>query len=300
MALAPEVDLAYPLVRGDLPGRPLHQHAAADHHNDAAREAEHYVHVVLDEEHRDVARETGDRDEERRALVARHTRCRLVEQQHFRPRRERERDLEQPLLAVRELPGRPVAIRGEPERAEDPVRLVDRVAIRRQTAPPRRRVAVALADRQRHRLERVQPGEQRVDLERAREPALHSRRRRGAGDLLAAEEDLAAVRPQHAGHEVDERGLPGAVRADERVARADRHREIDAARDDERAEALVEAPRRERRRRHAAPRRHDAPSRASPPRMPFGSSKTTTTSSSPIQKYQYCGLTPENWSRATM
>ena len=34
--------------------------------------------------------------------------------------------------------------------------------------------------------------------------------------------------------------------------------------------------------------------------MPFGSNITTATSSRPIQKYQYCGLMPENWSRATM
>ena len=37
-----------------------------------------------------------------------------------------------------------------------------------------------------------------------------------------------------------------------------------------------------------------------PPRMPFGRNITTTTSSRPIQKYQYCGAMPENWSRATM
>ena len=37
-----------------------------------------------------------------------------------------------------------------------------------------------------------------------------------------------------------------------------------------------------------------------PPRMPFGSSMTTATSRMPIQKYQYCGAMPENWSRAIM
>ena len=34
--------------------------------------------------------------------------------------------------------------------------------------------------------------------------------------------------------------------------------------------------------------------------MPFGRTITTVTSSTPIQKYQYCGLMPENRSRATM
>ncbi len=35
-------------------------------------------------------------------------------------------------------------------------------------------------------------------------------------------------------------------------------------------------------------------SRARPPRMPLGRKITTATSSAPIQKYQYCGLMPEN------
>jgi len=34
--------------------------------------------------------------------------------------------------------------------------------------------------------------------------------------------------------------------------------------------------------------------------MPFGNTSTTVTSKMPIQKYQYCGAMPENWSRATM
>ena len=44
----------------------------------------------------------------------------------------------------------------------------------------------------------------------------------------------------------------------------------------------------------------DAVSFASPPRMPFGRNITTAISSMPIQKYQNCGVLPENWSRATM
>ena len=34
--------------------------------------------------------------------------------------------------------------------------------------------------------------------------------------------------------------------------------------------------------------------------MPFGRNITTAISSRPIQKYQNCGVLPENWSRATM
>jgi hypothetical protein len=57
--------------------------------------------------------------------------------------------------------------------------------------------------------------------------------RREFRDCLAAQTNLARVRPQHAGHQVDERGLAGAVRPDQRIARADRQFERNAARDDE-------------------------------------------------------------------
>ena len=53
----------------------------------------------------------GDGREQFRALFARHAGGRLVEQQHLRPRRQRERNLEQPLLAIGELARRPVADR---------------------------------------------------------------------------------------------------------------------------------------------------------------------------------------------
>ena len=56
--------------------------------------------VVLDEQHRDVARQAGDDLEQLGALVARHAGGRLVEQQHARAQRERERDLEQALAAI--------------------------------------------------------------------------------------------------------------------------------------------------------------------------------------------------------
>ena len=50
-----EIDLAHARVGGDLLRRAFEQNAPADHHDDAAGEAEHEVHVVLDEQHRDVA-----------------------------------------------------------------------------------------------------------------------------------------------------------------------------------------------------------------------------------------------------
>src|SRR5207248_9138200 len=92
-----------------------------------------------------------------------------------RARRQREGDLEEPLLAVGELARRAVLDRREPELGEEAVRLLDRRAERRQGAPPVVRVALALEHSDRHRLERRQAGEERVDLEGAREARAHAR-----------------------------------------------------------------------------------------------------------------------------
>src|SRR6266446_6328242 len=97
-------------IAGDLTGASLDEDPAADHDDDAAREAEHDVHVVLDEEHRELRGETGDRLEEHRALEPANTRRRLVEQQQPRTRRGRERDLESALPARRESADRFEAI----------------------------------------------------------------------------------------------------------------------------------------------------------------------------------------------
>src|SRR6476659_1155153 len=55
-----EVDLAYARIGRDFLGRTFEEDAPADHNDDAARKAEHEVHVVLDEQHRDLAREIRD------------------------------------------------------------------------------------------------------------------------------------------------------------------------------------------------------------------------------------------------
>src|SRR6266567_5488512 len=61
------------------------------------------------------------------------------------------------------------------------------------------------------------------------------------GNVLAAEQDAAGVRPEHPGDQIDEARLAGAVRPDQRVAGAALQAEIDVARHRQRAEALAEA-----------------------------------------------------------
>jgi hypothetical protein len=70
--------------------------------------------------------------------------------------------------------------------------------------------------------------EQRDVLEGAREPELGALRGGQAGDVLAAEADVAAVGPVEAGNGVEQRGLAGAVGADHGRDGTGRYFEADA------------------------------------------------------------------------
>ncbi len=63
------------------------------------------------------------------------------------------------------------------------------------------------------------------------------------GDRAAAEEDLALVRHEHPGDQVEGGGLAGAVRADQRVQAAVAHQDVDALHGLDAAEALGDAAR---------------------------------------------------------
>src|SRR5262249_40087480 len=107
------------------------------------------------------------------------------------------------------------------------------------------------------------------------------------------EQNLAAIRSHHPGDQVDQRGLAGAIGADQRVAGAQRKRQFDRARDNERAKVLVEVARSQygivALYGHARLRQRASKS-AQPPKRPLGRKMMTTISSRPSQKYQYCGF----------
>ena len=78
---------------------------------------------------------------------------------------------------------------------------------------------------ERNIVERGEIVEQRSDLERAREPELAAPVDRQGGDVMAVEADAAGIRRDLAGQFADQRGLAGAVRADDGVQFACRNGE---------------------------------------------------------------------------
>ena len=107
---------------------------------------------------------------------------------------------------------------------------------------------------------------------------------------LALEQHLAGARRQHAGEQVDEGGLAGAVRPDQRVARACLEREGDVARGAQRAEVLAERARFEQRGHDGFALRGGAASAFSTrPRMPPRANSAIATSSRPRPSCQAVG-----------
>ena len=218
-----EIDLAHARVARRSPPACLRSAPSADQHRDRSANRNTRSMSCSMKSDRHVARQRGDHAEQLGALADGMPAAGSSSSSTRGSRRERQRDLQQPLLAVGKLARRVAASRSSRSCASMRARLVDLRALLRdadchQTPPsPSRSQQASTTDSS-----TVRPGKQRVDLERARHAALDARVLRQAGDALVAQEDLARARRQHAGQQVDERGLAGAVRPDERVARAGR------------------------------------------------------------------------------
>ena len=106
-------------------------------------------------------------------------------------------------------------------------------------------------------VQRREVEEQRGDLERAGEPERAAPPGRQGRDVPAGEDDAAGVRGDLAGELADQRGLAGAVRADDGVQLAGGTSSDDVVGGDDAAEALGQAVDLQQRLRHGAqPRQH--------------------------------------------
>ena len=173
-------------------------------------------------------------------LGFRHAGGRLVEQQHARPAGKGQRDFEQALLAVGQGRGALMHDVGQSEALDDFDDLVGDDGFRADHAPPVGAGAEPFGDHEADRFQRREIEEQLIDLERARHAEPHPLMRRSVGNVTAFEHDAAGGRLEHAGEEIDHGGLAGAVRPDQRVARALLHGQIDALRGKDAAEALFQ------------------------------------------------------------
>src|SRR5882672_9351143 len=287
MALLAEIDLVYAFVLADLIGRALDEHFALHQHGDALRKSEHEIHVVLDDEDRDLPGQLVEHLQDTVRFQRRHARGRFIEEQHPRLQAQGDRDLDQALLAVGQVENALSGISGEPESREQLQAFVTNVGVRARCAQHLRGHATALGHCERDVVEHGETAEKRVDLERPTQPALDAIGLTQSGDVLSAENDPAGGGRQHPGEHVDEGGFPGAVRTNQRMARPRFEAEIDLVRDRERAERFAQGARFQC---DVQAFLRSLESRASTiPRTPPRANMTTSTSIVPMPKYQYSG-----------
>jgi hypothetical protein len=128
-------------------------------------------------------------------------------------------------------------------------------------------------------VENAQAGKRLDDLERARDAEAAHLVRPQPRDRAAVEANVPGRRPMEPGHEVEERGLPRPVRADDPAHLAPLDGEIDARDGEEAAEALRQPSHLEQR--HVVAQayrgRHDRRARRHAPASPPGRNVITRT-----------------------
>ncbi len=214
-------------------------------HRDAIRQRQHAIDVVLDQQHGMRRGELADQRADHLAIGFRQTREGFVQQQQLRVSGQRDGDLQQPLLAVRQIGagfGRAIL---QPDRGQQrPGAGVDRLE-RVGIAPQAVLVRAAGLHRDAHVLERRQVAEHAEDLERTAEPEADATVHRQMRDVVAIEHDPTGIRAEQSGQHVEQRGFAGAVRADQAVQPVGMHIELDIRRHDQRAESLVQTAHRQ-------------------------------------------------------
>ena len=205
-------------------------------------DVEHHVHVVLDQQDREFRIELHQELGHLGGFARRQAGGRLVKQQDLRIAGEAEHDFELALLAVRQVADFGVLAVEEVRLFEQMMGLVVDVLVRRQEAPHHEFRRPQALDRQQHVVEHGEFRKQAGDLERARHAERGAPVARPVGDILAEQQDLPGRHRIDAGDQIEQRGLAGAVRADDGLAVARHDAQRDVARGLQAAEALAQVP----------------------------------------------------------
>ncbi len=164
----------------------------------------------------------------------------LVEQQNLRVAGEPEHDFELALLAVRKIANFDVLAVEESGVFEQFIGLLVDVLVRRQKSPHHEFRAPQALDRQKNIVEHGQFREQAGDLERARHAERGALVARPVGHVLPEQKNLARRHRKNAGNQIEQRGLAGAVGADDGLAVAGHDAQRDVARGLQATETLAQ------------------------------------------------------------
>src|SRR5262245_5040624 len=275
-----------PLIGQDRRGRGVGQHLALVEGDDAVRIRKDDVHVVLDLDDGAESDAPGRRNQglhDGRLVRRADARRRLVEQDDLGLQGEGRGHVEELLVALWQMTRRHVTPLGEAEQLGDFQRLRLHLAVAGQRSEEPPPASKAGHDRRLQRLEHREVGEDLDELKRARHAQARQAHRPDAGDLMLLEAHAARARPGHAGQDVDQRRLPGAVGADYRDELALADGKAHAVESEELAVALREIVGSQHPARGAGAGRR----RVISPRSPSGAKMTMSARRAPKTSRQY-------------
>lgn len=193
------------------------ENTAIAEYDDRRCNLEDDIHVVLNEHHRDLLPlpEFIDLIDHAPALFGAHAGGWLVEQQNLRIEHQRQRDVEQLLVAMRKRRRGSVALAGEPQHLHGIFGAIAGFGQRKasvQYAGP----ALIRANRGQHGFMHRERGKNTGDLEGAADAMPNDVWWRATRQIHAIEQDAAGVGLQRTRDQIEKRALAGAVGADHR------------------------------------------------------------------------------------
>ena len=173
---------------------------------------------MFNQKYGNVSRQGCDGLQQLFTLASWYTGNRLVEQQDARLAGQRNGNLQQAALAIRQHMGGLVHDFRQMELLQQRFAARNNFCVTAQCFPPGRAQAVLLRHGQCQRLQRGQRVKQLVDLESTHHAALDAPVGCQVGDVFAQQCDAAFGRLQHAGEQVDQRRFASTIGADQRMA----------------------------------------------------------------------------------
>ncbi len=238
----PQVGFAHRRVHGHLGWGTFGDHLAHVQDGDAFGQGQHAVDVVLDQQHGARAGDAPDDPADPLAVRLGQAGQRLVQQQQRRIAGQGHGDVQQALLAVRQILAAPRSAFHQADRRQQlpHPRVTPRVPV--GIPEHRGRAAVGRLHRQAQVLEHAQAVEYRDDLEGATQAQARAPMRRNADQFTAPQTDASGIRLQQPGQQVEQGGLARSVGTDHAVHAARGDAQVDGVLGHDGAETLAQSP----------------------------------------------------------
>src|ERR1700729_4006956 len=225
----PQIGFLHAFVFGEVDISAFRQHVTARQHGDDIGQVGDDGQIMFDHQDGVLRRDALDQRGNLVDVLVPHPRHRLVEQHHFGVERQRGRNFQRALAAVRHLDRRRPGKLAQADVVKQFMRAGVETVEHGLGTPEVEGMPVLTLQRDAHVLQRRQMREHCRDLKRSNQAEPRHIGRRHRRDVLSLVEDLTRRRPQKLGEQIETGRLAGPIRTDQGVNTAATHLEADVA-----------------------------------------------------------------------